>query len=159
MASPTLRPMSSTPAESVASTEIPILSVDEFRAPSSPNTDLRRLNGKLYRRCYVERKKRPRTGWYWQHGTEWEEVDDRDKSILYWACKHCRRFHIYHHKGSVNITHHLLTEHGIREASPSVASAPSVHQLMTSPSLSPWPMSKADAKEWKKRKAREALVN
>lgn len=151
--------MSSTPAESVASTEIPILSVDEFRAPSSPNTDLRRLNGKLYRRCYVERKKRPRTGWYWQHGTEWEEVDDRDKSILYWACKHCRRFHIYHHKGSVNITHHLLTEHGIREASLSVASAPSVHQLMTSPSLSPGPMSKADAKEWKRRKAHEALVD
>jgi hypothetical protein len=83
------RSESSTPSSCIASSDLPIIGIDGFRTPEPPNPDLKRFGPNQYRRCYIDRKKRPRTKWYWDDGTAWEETSS---GVMFWVCKHCRSF-------------------------------------------------------------------
>jgi hypothetical protein len=64
-----------TPADSVST-------VFSFHPPTSVDPDVRRHKHKIYRRVYLERPKKPRTGWWWGYGAEWEEVDTDPEVLL-----------------------------------------------------------------------------
>lgn len=68
--------------------------------------------------------KNARTGWYWQHGTEFErqKADSNDKYPRYWVCNLCTSSFIhYSDTGSQKINAHLKREHKLSEASPTIA--------------------------------------
>lgn len=156
MEASTVRSFSSTPAESIEGIGNPLPSIGLFKSPTAtpPNPDLKRFNHKQYRRCHLERRKRPRTGWYWQHGSEWEDTDHRDAPIKHWACNYCRQFQPYRSEGTANIIQHLYKTHNIRENLPTPASSQDISRLVNRTSIS-----KADRQELKRRTAREALID
>jgi hypothetical protein len=66
MASTLSSSSSLTPADSASS-------AGTFKTPAPVNPDVRRFKSKTYRRVYLERLKKPRTGWWWAYGCEWDE--------------------------------------------------------------------------------------
>lgn len=116
MASTISSTSSVTPADSASS-------IGCFRTPGPVDPDVRRSKGKTYRRVRLERPKKPRTGWWWGYGCEWDEVDT-DPVKYYWICAVCESWHAIQTTSSQHIRDHLAKTHRI--ADPANTSQPSV---------------------------------
>jgi len=113
----TVSPTSSVmPADSASS-------IGSFRTPGPVDPDVRRYKGKTYRRVQLERPKKPRTGWWWGYGCEWDEVDT-DPVKYYWICAVCESWHAIQTTSSQHIRDHLAKIHRITD--PANTSQPSV---------------------------------
>jgi hypothetical protein len=44
------------------------------------------VKNKTYRRNFLVRNKRPRTGWYWKEVTEWDEEIGEEEVHQCWVC-------------------------------------------------------------------------
>ena len=119
MASTLSSSSSLTPADSASS-------AGAFKTPAPVNPDVRRFKSKTYRRVYLERLKKPRTGWWWAYGCEWDEEpqNDQDPVKYYWVCGVCENFHAIGTTSTTHIREHLAKIHRIID--PSKASEPSM---------------------------------
>lgn len=116
MASTVSSTSSLTPADSASS-------IDCFRTPGPVDPDVRRHKGKTYRRVQLERPKKPRTGWWWGYGCEWDEADTNPIKY-YWVCAVCESWHAIQTTSSQHIRDHLARIHRI--ADPTNTSQPSI---------------------------------
>jgi hypothetical protein len=107
MASTISSTSSLTPADSVST-------VSSFHLPAPVDPDVRRHKHKTYRRVYLERPKKPRTGWWWGYGAEWEEVDT-DPVKYYWICAICETFHCIGTSSTTHIKEHLAKVHRVAD--------------------------------------------
>jgi hypothetical protein len=123
MASTLSSSSSLTPADSASS-------AGTFKTPAPVNPDVRRFKSKTYRRVYLERLKKPRTGWWWAYGCEWDEEpqNDQDPVKYYWVCGVCENFHAIGTTSTTHIREHLAKIHRIID--PSKASEPSMPILL-----------------------------
>jgi hypothetical protein len=85
-------PSSVSPSPGVVST---IETTSSFLAPRPKDPNVRFHEGKRLVRNFLKRSKRPRTGWYWNFGEEWETdpaiEDSNEKLQRYWRCTICTK--------------------------------------------------------------------
>jgi hypothetical protein len=77
------------------------------------------IKNKTYRRNFLVRNKRPRTGWYWKEGTEWDE-EIGEEVYQCWVCRHCVSFRPIRATRANHIKSHLKKEHQIKEGDDNV---------------------------------------
>lgn len=131
-------------------------------APRDPN--VRYDRGKTFRRNFIERTKRQRTGWYWRHGTEWDEEIGKETTEFCWVCNYCVSFHPIRASGSNHIKNHLQKAHNISEGHEDINTYTIEECFSNTPQL---PSSTATSSEYslsdrtelKKRYCRKTLLN
>jgi hypothetical protein len=159
MTSSQSRSLSSTPVSTSAGTEIPVRSVESaspFLAPRTPDPDLRWYDGEQYRRVLLSRSKRPKRGWWWSYGKEWESVRESENDP-YWSCDLCKGFKLYRATSSHHICKHLKDQHKRTDLSdPAILNKPafSISDLLASGGEIPRSLSHRD-----KETLRGELVN
>jgi hypothetical protein len=65
----------------------------------------------------ADRRKKPRTGWYWKHGKEYECQSRRNNKrnlTKHWVCDLCTSFKSFDSGSSTHISTHLKTIHSLR---------------------------------------------
>ena len=105
-----------TPSESVSSIGALARSIETLSIllpPPAHNPNVVHVEGKTYRRNFLVRIKRPRTGWYWKDGTEWDEEIGEEEVDQCWVCRHCESFHPIRATGGHHIKLHLKKKHQI----------------------------------------------
>jgi hypothetical protein len=147
--------------------EVDAIDIDLIDAPTieptrrEPRTH-KALDGTVYIEILVKKEKgKGRTGWYWQHGTEFE-VQNRPKegkNPRVWVCDKCKAFQSYLVGGSVHIVKHLKSHNLHEKQAPrqriSIAERLSQH---TPAMVDDRPLAEADRKAIHARKFEEALV-
>jgi hypothetical protein len=140
-----------TPADSVSS-------VSGFHPPASADPDVRRFKHKTYRRVYLERQKRPRTGWWWGYGAEWEETNT-DPVKYHWVCAVCSTFHCIGTSSTIHIKEHLTKVHRITDsASVSLPTIPIRDLLALQPQRGNRTPTKAETLEARQKLCRKKLL-
>lgn len=145
------------PSISPSPSDVPIRSVESFGAfltPSPVDPDVKWYDNVRYNRVVLPRDKRPKKGWWWAYGTEWESA--LDNTSLKWACTRCTRFKIFSTTSTDHIRKHLEKDHHIIEGQ-DIAPIGINRILASIPSFEP--SSQIDKKTLQKHLAREALVN
>jgi hAT family C-terminal dimerisation region len=167
MASSTPISRSITPSESsssIGTLERSIETPYRFLQPAPRDPNVRYDRGKTYRRNFVERTKRQRSGWYWRHGTEWDEEISEGLTEFCWVCDHCVLFHPIRATGSNHIKKHLGKAHNLREGQEDIDTYTIQESFANTsdPSFStttPSNYSLSDRTELKKRYCRKTLLN
>ena len=104
--------MASTISSSSSLTPADSVSILSGSAPSSTDVEIKRLDGKTFVRVHLERLKRPRRGWWWNFGAEWEETSSPDAKF-HWVCAVCVRWKAFLTTSSQHIQDHLAKIHGV----------------------------------------------
>jgi hypothetical protein len=154
-------PSSVSPSPGVVST---IETTSSFLAPPPKDPNVRFHEGKRLVRNFLKRSKRPRTGWYWNFGEEWETdpaiEDSNEKLQRYWRCTICTKQTIVLASGSDHIQTHLRKIHSVRDKD----STPRSHATAVSWARSSTPssisteVSKSDQMEARKRYIKRRLL-
>jgi hAT family C-terminal dimerisation region len=143
------------------------IDIDSIDAPTLVDTPYeprthKALDGTLYIEILVKKDKgKSRTGWYWQHGTEFE-IQNRPragKNPRVWVCSRCKTFQSYMVHGSEHIRNHLRT-HNLYETKPTTQQMSIVERLQqhTPATVESRPLAEADRKAIHRHKFEEALV-
>jgi hypothetical protein len=167
MASGTPIHRSITPSESnssISTVERSIETPYRFLQPAPRDPNVRYDRGKTYRRNFVERTKRQRVGWYWRHGTEWDEEISEEVTEFCWVCDHCVLFHPIRATGSNHIKKHLGKVHNLREGHEDIDTYTIEESFTNTPNPSSSTTSSrehslSDRTELKKRYCRKTLLN
>jgi len=80
--------------------------------PSSADVEIKTLGNKTFVRVHLERTKKPRRGWWWEYGAEWEETTSNEPRF-YWVCAVCVKWKAFVAAGSQHIQDHLAKFHSV----------------------------------------------
>jgi hypothetical protein len=155
-----------TPSESISSVSTLTRSIETstLLPPPARDPDVVYLKDKTYRRNFLVRNKRPRTGWYWKEGTEWDEEIKEKEVHQCWVCRHCVSFHPIRATGANHIKSHLKREHQIKEGDDNIPAFGIRESFALAPEADsftfiPFDYSISDKAELKQRYYRKTLLN
>jgi hypothetical protein len=124
MASTISSSSSLTPADSASSVSASVI-------PEVLDNEHRRIGRKTFRRVYLERLKKPRTGWWWQYGAEWEEIG-YEPVKYYWVCAICVSFKPMQTTSTQHIQDHLAKVHRVTDSSRTSLPTVSISEIVVS---------------------------
>jgi hypothetical protein len=147
MASTISSSSSLTPADSASSVSASVV-------PEVLDNEHRRIGRKTFRRVYLERLKKPRTGWWWQYGAEWEEIG-YEPVKYYWVCAICVSFKPMQTTSTQHIQDHLAKVHRVTDGSRTSLPTVSISEMVVSQRR---PISQAERLEQRQKRCRKAIL-
>ena len=97
--------------------------------PSSADAEIKTFGRETFVRVHLERPKKPRRGWWWEYGAEWEEISS-DEPRFHWVCAVCVRWNAFIPAGSKHIQDHLAKIHQITDPANSTRRVVPISELV-----------------------------